>query len=781
MRHVISTLALTLAILFTPTQATANTYDNQLIDEIEINISSDTSGGTQNTGTIRARMKTREGDLFSQTDFDNDLKTLIQDYDKIEPSVDLINGKIYITLNVWEKPYIRSITWEGNEKISTKDLQKELGLSKEKRFDRQEFTLAFHKVKAYYVKQGFFETELEYSVDVDPATNEMELVIMIDEGRAGRIKKIQFHGLNKTEETEITEMMATRPYNFFLSWLTGSGSYGEDMIQHDTFQIINYLQNHGYADADVMIDVIEAPEPKRIIIDVTVERGELYSFGEVTFEGNTKFDDQVIRNAIGIRKGDPFSPEKLNKASRSLMDSYGKRGYIESLINYEPRREGDNNVYAVKFSISEGEQYRIGLVKVFGNTCTNSRVILHESLIIPGELFNVEKLFLTETKLRNVGYFKNVNVYGVNSDESCPLPGNYRDVHIEVEECGTGQIGGSLGFSTSEHIFGSLNITERNFNICGFKRLYKDGFRALRGNGEYAHATVTVGQKSNSYVLSWTKPYFLDTPWSVGIDLEHTNTEYISKKYEIKASGLTLHATHQCNPFIRVGAHYRFRYSDIRLDDDDASDKLQEEANNCGIISAIGYSWTYDSTNSPIKPTCGLKSRVESEFAGVGGHHTFLSCAYLNCWYYDLWGQAILRLRADARFIQPLFNMDYSDLPLDERFFMGGDNQLRGYRPYRVGPRFGSDEPRGGISLQLVSAEICRPIFSRMDAFIFFDAGHNSKDRWNIGPFYYSTGFGAKLQILGDGPPLTVGMGYPLNPERKGDVKKFFMMVGGKF
>ena len=147
----------------------------------------------------------------------------------------------------------------------------------------------------------------------------------------------------------------------------------------------------------------------------------------------------------------------------------------------------------------------------------------------------------------------------------------------------------------------------------------------------------------------------------------------------------------------------------------------------------------------------------------------------------DACGYGILKFRGDARFIQPLWNTDPDEIPIDERFFLGGDNTIRGYRSYKLGPKFKNNEPRGGISFQIFSAEFIRPIFSKLDVFLFFDAGHLSLKEWHVGRFNLSTGYGCRFEVFENGPPLVLGMGYPLNKKDKSDVKKFFLMIGGRF
>lgn len=771
--------------------------ENQIIGKLDIIIATEPSNASSGTvHMIRSRLKTREGDIFSQTSFDNDLKMLVQDYDRVEPMVESDDGKIYITLKVWPKPCIRSVCWEGNHRVKTKRLQSELGINHGAVFDRQSFNQAFHSVKGYYIKQGYFEAQLDYDIEYDELTNEVEVIITIEEGRAGKIKKIAFCNFTKCEEEELLEMMVTKKYNFFLSWLTGEGTYNEDMIQHDEFIILNYLQNHGYADAKIDIDVCEAKENNRIIIYITADRGAKYYFGDVTIDGNELFNSEELLGCIGICPGKPFSPDLIHRSMQILTNRYGRCGYIEAIINYEPKLSEHACVYDVHITVDEGEQYRVGMIKVMGNCSTQTKVILHETLLIPGEVFNLEKLQITEARLCNIGYFKNVNVYAVKSEGTSVLPGNYRDVHIEVEEANTGHLGAFFGFSTVENMFGGINLTERNFNAKGLCRVWSDGFRALRGGGEYAHITLSLGNKTSSYALSWTKPYFMDTPWSVGFDIEKGYQCYIADDYEIYSYGLTLHATYVCNPFLRVGTHYRLKYSDIDIDDDDDCDDgddddcgyddcaaLKKQGRNDGLISALGLTWLYDSTNHPIKPTCGLKSRIEGEIAGLGGDRSFLSIGYLNSYYYDLWGCGVIKFRGDVRFIQPLGSTGPDDIPLDERFFLGGDCDVRGYRSYRLGPKFCDDDenPKGGISQQLFSVEYCKPLISCADLFLFVDSGSLSMKKWNFGKYFHSAGYGARVKIFEGTPPLTVGMGYPINPKSSSDVKRFFITVGGKF
>lgn len=756
-------------------------YENQIIEKIDI-LPVNVSKNPEAVETaVRARMKTKAGAHFSQTDFDSDLKRLVSDFDHVEPKLESVNGKLNISLKVWPKPTIRMIRWQGNKKVKTTRLQYELDVAPLSIFDRKGFNQAFHKLKAYYIRKGFFEAELDYCVKPDPKSNEVEIEITINEGRSGHVSDIKFINFTNKEKNDILEQMITKRYNLFTSWLTAEGTYNEEAVRQDEFVILNYLQDAGYADAKVSIDVRESKKDKRIELIVTADKGEKYTVGKVTFEGNCIVDDVTIRKLIQIKEGDNYSPETIRESARNIMDYYGRKGYIDTLVDFEPKLEFDKLSYTLHFTIEEGEQFRIGLIKIFGNSQTQSGVILHETLLIPGEVFNANKLKVTEERLRNIGFFKNVNVYAVRSDGPCGLGDNFRDVHIEVEETSTGNMSAFLGFSTVESLFGGANITERNFNIKGLRYIWKNGLRELRGGGEYAHLTATIGIKSRSYVFSWMKPYFMDTLWSVGFNLEKSITEYISKQYNIEAYGLNFNAVYQINAFLRQGYHYRLKHSRVLLEGDDISPDLLIASRRHSLVSAVGISYVYDSTNHPALPTCGFKSRLEAEIAGIGGEVRFVSLAYLNNYYYPLTKKSYLKFRGDARVLQPIAESN-DKMPLDERLYLGGDTVVRGYRDYVLGPKFADGAAKGGLSMQLFTAEYNYQLNERIDIFAFFDAGSLTSNPWQVGRIYQAVGYGARVFILGNGgPPLTLGMGYPLNPKDDEDVKKFFLQVGGKF
>lgn len=768
-------------------------YDNQVVSRIEIEFV--TGGkGKREADVIKEKMTTRKGGYFSQIQFDSDLKMLALEYDWVEPSVIFEERDLVVHVKLWQRPVLKAILIEGNRSFSSPELISALEMDDCTVYDRAAFSRAFQKLRTFYSKKGYFEADISFEVEEDPCDNNVIIKICVEEGRSGRISSLAFCGLDNKELDEIVDFMVTQPWNIVSAFMTGMGYYDDSAVQYDEYQIVNYLQNRGYADARVDIEAVPSCNPHWLEVHVHACRERRYLFGDITYEGNCILSDEIIEKMIMAEEGECFAPDAIRDSIKNLQDIYGAKGYIEAIIDEELTLRDDEDVYDLHIAIEEGEPYRVGLIKIFGNNYTQNRVILHETLLCPGEVFNTIKLRFTEERLRNVGYFDTVNVYAVRSSDDGILGGNYRDVHIEVHETPTGSFGAFMGFSTGDDLFGGFNITEKNFNIAGLNpmNLKKYGPRGLKGGGEFAHFTTTVGQKTNSCVLSWTKPYFMDSPWAIGFDTERNWNSALAQDYEIISYSGSVHAKRGLNAFLSYGVHYRIRnsYNQVNKATADKSPQLREVAGDYGIVSGVGFSVIYNSTNHPLRPTNGLRSRIDGEFVGLGGRAHFFSFSYVNSAYQPFGSNGVLKLRADMKFIQPLDiaapgKNSLSTIPLDERLMLGGDFMVRGYRPYAIGPKFeNTSDPSGGLSLVLFSAEYNKPLLPVADFFLFSDAGFLTDRSWDVNTDHLkvSVGFGLKLALMGPAsPPVVIGYGFPLNADRRSDIKRFFISMGARF
>ncbi|MBI3211537.1 MAG: BamA/TamA family outer membrane protein, partial [Simkania negevensis] len=521
-------------------------------------------------------------------------------------------------------------------------------------------------------------------------------------------------------------------------------------------------------------------------------KGEKFHFGKIEISGNTLISTDKIKKHLKIHSGDPYSPEEMQSSIQNIKDLYGKDGYIETKVAPTLHLSEKEPVYDVKIEIEEGKQFRVGLIRVLGNVHTKKNVILRESLLVPGQVFDSRFLKYTQQKLEAIGYFKSVNVYAVKTSEDEQMGENYRDVIIEVDESPTGSAAIFFGLSTMEDVFVGIDLAENNFDHRGLTRFWKDGFSSLRGAGEYAHVKAQVGVKQQIYSMAWINPYFNDSLWRFGSDLSYSKSELQSKDYKVYSLGGSLFGSYPINAYWTFGWKYRLRNAVIDIHGVE-NEEAQRERKNSGLVSGLGASLSFDSTDNPFKPHQGFRSVIEGELAGVRRHSDtdrmfpFFRIGYLNAYYYPVWRKGTLKTRCDFKFNCPFASGDPSLLPLSERFFLGGETSVRGYKPYILGPKFkkkngtkDSDDPTGGVSSALLSVEYMQHFHKIFDGFIFFDGGSISPKRFDIPDFRMSAGLGVRFELI-NRIPLTFGVGFPINPKSKDDVRKFFFSMGGQF
>lgn len=791
--------ALCLSLVTAPLTAT-ELYEEKRVSRIEIVIEG--PGDHRNDPRlVLSRMKTQEGDEFSQLTFDNDLKTLSQDYERVEPSIHLKDGQITITLHLIPKPVIHQIQWSGNQKFKTSTLRKELDIKPNTVFNRQEFNKAFNKVKEYYFKRGYFEAQIAYTIQPIAGTNEVDILIDIQEGRPGHIQKIVLNGFTKKEKDALQEQMFLKRYNFLTSWISGTGTYRDEMLEQDRMTILNYLHNEGYADARVDIHLDEDPVNGRLIIEITADRGQLFHFGTVQFIGNQLLSTEEIKKRSLVIEGGTFSPEKVRETAQAIKDFYGQKGYIDASVQYETQLKENEPIFDIEFIIDEGEQYRVGLIHIFGNTSTNKNVILRESLLVPGETFDSRKLKATQQRLEAVGYFKSVNVYAVRTTEDATLGENYRDVYIEVEEQSTGNISLFSGFSSTDSIFGGLDLTERNFNIAGIGKALTGHLSSLRGGGEFFHVRATVGKEQNNILVSWMNPYVNDTLWRFGVEISSTWSR-LQDEVNVMTYGGSIYANYPLSNYWTAGMRERLRHTHDKPHvhsvnkgnpiADAAADAVNDELRQQGLISALSGNISYDSSDSALRPHRGWRSYLETEVAGIGGKYDFFKLSYTNSIYFPVWSKGTLKLRGDFKFLYPFGKTSRAKVPYSERLFLGGEGTVRGYQPFLVGPVVrlpdgvgeikNTNTPYGGLSSELVSLEYNQYIFRMLDLFVFCDVGSVSSGVFALGKIRPTVGGGARIDI-GNRTPIIVGYGIPLVKKDRHDEKwqKVFFSMGGQF
>lgn len=769
-------------------------YDGKIVSELEITIKQGAlDKEISEKEKIKQSMQTKVGAPFDQREFDQDLKALYEtgDYSEVIPEISVKQGSLNIQIVLKPHPSIARVVFKGDRRISEKKLRKELGIKNGQLFKREEVNEAVNKLSDFLVKKGYYSSRVDYTVESAPEPNSVYLYINVYEGPLAHIQKIVFVGFTPKEERDLRKMIQVKKHNLF-SFLTGSGIYKDELLEADTQTVVKFMQNEGYADAKVNIQVKK--EPSGLYLQVVCERGDIYHIKNVSFQGNREFDENTLRDVISVKEGSVFSPEDLKKASDAIREYYTKRSYIDTTVQYRLQSVSSAKEYNVIFEIYESQKYRVGMIIVRGNNVTKKSTILHGITLTPGEEFDSTQLQATQQRLMSMGFFKSVSVYAVKAPGDRGDKESYRNVIIEVEETQTGSVSAFVGASTTQKIFGGIDLSENNFNIEGLTNWSK-GFSGLRGGGQYAQVRVQIGENETLYSISWLNPHMMDTSWQFGADTSYARSHVQSESYSIHTFNWNMNANYPLSRYLRFLSKFRAKNTLLHQTKSDIIIPPEQFANS-GVITGWGAGFMYDSRNRPVRPRSGIYSAIEGELAAMikknssttmNSAFPFLKINYNNVGYYPLWKLGTLKGRAEMKFLQALNESTADNIPIGEKFFLGGEATVRGYRPASIGPQFEKTDgeptatnPTGGVSSYLFSVEYIQNIFRSLDAFAFFDSGSVSAQTYGVGRFKMSYGVGVSFDI-GRGAPFIVGYGIPINPDNEKQVDNFFFSFGGQF
>jgi outer membrane protein insertion porin family len=781
--------------LFGATPPLAESYEGLPVRKISITVENQSPDEVDEEASVIYKMQTKMGDPFDQEVFDRDLKVLSNEYEWVEPGIKVENEQVIISISLKKRPIITSFVIEGST-YKDKKILSEADLTKGMSYNREEFYKSIEKIRDFLVKKGFFKAEVSYKVENTPNNNEITVHITINEGPSGRINQILFENFTKEEEKEILELIRVRKFNVLTSWLTGSGTIREEELDPDIQTIVHHMQNHGYVDAHVTMKLEDLPNNKLALVFI-LNRGPKYFIHNITFSGATLKLEEELKKASLLQPGETFSIDKIRESAEKIREIYTGEGYLHTSVDYRLDLLSDSPEYDVHFTVEESQKYRVGLVMVSGNYCTTKNVVYNNIDIEPGEVFDSRKLKSTQDRLQSTGYFKNVNVYPIKSDEHQYGASEYCDVMVEVNEAQTGNASLFAGFSSTDNVFGGIDLTENNFSIAGFRNVWFKGPSAFRGGGQYLQIKGSIGVKESDVNVSWLDPYFNDSLWRFGVDLTYSRSTILSDDYALTSFGTTLNTSYPVSSYFTYG--FRFRVKDnitsVRKKEETVNPLEYEQRKNNGVVSALASTFSFDTTDNIFKPHRGFRSNFETELGGLvrrtEGFNDipFVRFGYLNAYYYPVWRKGTFKIRGDFKFTQPLSGGNGEDFPLGERFFLGGEGTVRGYAPGKVGDLFeNSNDPKGGMSSALLSFEYLQNIIKPLDLFAFVDAGSVALQEWSIKNAVATYGVGARIDI-GRRLPFVFGVGFPLGLSKEGYAKfkeeqrdqLFFFSMAGQF
>lgn len=423
-----------------------------------------------------------------------------------------VGSKAYLTIKVTTLPRLARFTFSGVSKGQSKKLKDEINLTSGKDIVNQQLVVrSVNRIRDFYYKKGYPDAKVD--VDSKPDTlyhhNSIDLKFAVDKGERVRIGQIDFDGNSQYSDKRLKRVLKkTKEYSWWKSIFAPS-KYQPEEYQGDLDKLTAFYHSHGYKDARVLSDTVYTMAPYRLKVDIKLEEGNKYYFRNITWTGNTKYPSKTLSSLLGIKKGDIYNPDLLQKnlsANPSGLDItslYMDDGYLFfNVTPVETRVEGDSVDLEVR--IFEGPQAIINNVTVTGNTKTHDQVIMREIRTKPGQKFSRADVIRTQRELGQLGYFDPEKMNVVPKPN--PQDGTV-DIEYQVVEKPSDQIELSGGYGAGM-LVGVLGLSLNNFSI---KELFKPKEWQGYPSGDGQRLSIrgqTNGPYYQSYNFSFTDPWF---------------------------------------------------------------------------------------------------------------------------------------------------------------------------------------------------------------------------------------------------------------------------------
>jgi len=617
--------------------------------------------GTQRIepATVASYMLVREGDVYDEAAADGSLKALFAT--GLFADVRMNWDGSTLTVRIVENPIINQVVLEGNSKLSDKDLAKEIQIKPRQVFTRAKVQADVQRLVELYRRSGRFAATVEAKIIQRPQ-NRVDLVFEIREGSATGISRINFIGNKVYDDSTLKDQIVTSESAWW-KILSSNDNYDPDRLTFDREQLRRFYLKHGYADFRVVSAVAElTPDRSSFFVTFTVEEGPQYKFGKISIDSQIKdLPVNELKPLLKTTQGQVYNAELIDKTIEALTFAAGTKGFVFIDIHPRIQRSKKGRALDVVFRVEPGKRVYVEKINITGNSRTRDNVIRREFRLAEGDAFNRVLIDRSRTRVRALGFFKDVDI----KEEAGSAP-DRTVLNVKVTEQATGELSVGAGYSSQEQFLAQVSYTERN----------------LFGRGQFLRASVSFSNIQQQYQFGFTEPYFMGRPLAAGFSVYHTETNFRQATYTSSSSAASLFLGFPVSEFGRVTPRYTYRIDELTADRNAPLSIQLAEGN--ATTSLLGYAYSYDTRDDPIKPTKGLVFVLSQDFAGVGGQQKYLRSESNIIFYHDLFDPDwIGSLSVSAGYIT---GYGGRDVRVNDRFFKGASS-FRGFAIAGVGPR----------------------------------------------------------------------------------------------
>ena len=728
--------------------------------------------------------------------------------------VDEDRDKIYLLIDLETRPRLRRFKINGVSESEASDLREKIELVRGDIVTEQLVSNIKGKIKSYFKGEGYMNARVAISGQNDSlfAAQSATMILDIDKGEKVKIKDITFSGNQAFDDGKLRGVLENTNRKTILN-LFKSSKFIPDKYKKDKNKLVKFYRNRGYRDAAIVKDSVYQVEDDRVKIDITVNEGEQYYFGDITWQGNTEYSTSFLNTVLSIEKGEIYSPKKLqtnlrfNQRGLDISSLYMDNGFL--FFNVQPvETKLYNDTVDLEIRITEGKQATIDEITVSGNTKTSDHVILRELRTRPGDKFSRSDIIRSRRELSQLGYFdaKKINI----TPQPDPEEGTV-DINYDVVEKPSDQLQLQGGWGAGQ-LVGSIGIQFNNFSLDKIDNF--DAWRPLpAGDGQkLSLRAYSNGPRYSSLNFSFTEPWFGG---------KKPNALTVGAYYSVQARGGFGSSNRRSLQIIgaNVGLGKRLQFPDnyfrlkntLEFQQYDLNDyrALPLEFNNgTSYTISLKHKISRNSVNKRIYPTSGSEFSLSlkytppiSAFSSVDYGEVsaqrrfkwieFHRWKFKSSYFLNLGGDLVLNPRANFGYLG-FFNDEIGVTPF-ERFFVGGDGlqgfrldgreliRLRGYKQDALSPQEGAN------TFTKLTMELRYPVIQKRSATIYFLGfleGGNSWlgiDKFNPSDIHRSAGGGVRVFLPMFGL-LGVDWGYGFDSENiPGNPGQIHISIGQRF
>jgi outer membrane protein insertion porin family len=746
---------------------------------------------------VLANLATKVGKPYSERTAEQDVRALYQTggVSNVRIFAEPLGDGVKVTVLLQGRPVVEEVIIEGAQDIPLNRVRRDLGVKPGDVVNDEKIEQDRQKILTLYEDRNYSDVNVQYRVEEIPGKNRARVIFAITEGPKLIVKKIVFNGNDSVLSKDLRAVMKTKPLDI-LTFFNKSGRLTPSQVEEDRDAIRTLYQNRGFADVDVAQIETQPLEKGGVELVVNITEGTQYRVNNIAVDGVNIVPAGEVSSLLKMNAGQLFTPKGMSEDIKAMRDFYGSRGYVDMTIAPEVLPAGPGAVN-LTYRLEEGVQSYINLVNIQGNTRTQDRVIRRELAVKPGEVYDTTLVDVSKKRLENLNYFSRVETQPTDT----VVPGR-KDLNVIVEEKRTGSFNFGAGFSTIDSLIGFAEIQQSNFDVTNWPN--------FTGGGQRFRIRAQYGLLRQDFVASLTEPWFLGYKLSAGIEAYYRNADFLSNVYAQENAGFALQTRQQVWRALSARTEYRFeRVVIYDLGDDLYNDyygangvfggtssngkygPVIKDAEGTYYKSAITSSLVWDTRDSLFLTRKGELLELTGFISGgfLGGTVQDYGISVEGSKYFPLPWDMIFMTKAQVAVVDGWGGGESNEddgygngVPIFDRLYLGGANNMRGFDFREVGPVDVDDNPIGGNSLAYVTLELTFPIITRVRGAVFTDAGFVNSDAYDFGSAgaNVDVGFGLRLDLpIG---PIRVDYGIPVVYDSwNGPPGKFNFNIGYQF